>query len=96
MAHNLRVLAHFGIRTERYKLIFFYGSTPTGDSKTPAAWELYDLKNDPWEMRNQYHHSKYAEVVAELKAELRKQRASLNETDAAYPELQKIIDVNWN
>ena len=95
MAHNLRVPAHFGIRTDRYKLIFFYGCTPTGGEKTPVAWELYDLKNDPREMRNQYANPEYAEVVAELKAELISQRTSLNETDKEYPELQEIIDANW-
>ncbi len=96
MAHDLRVPAHFGIRTERYKLIFFYGCTPTGDDKTPVAWELYDLKNDPSEMRNEYANPEYAELVTELKAELQKQRAILNETDAAYPEVQQVIDANWN
>jgi len=29
---------HYGVRTERYKLIYFYGL---------KEWELYDLKNDP-------------------------------------------------
>jgi len=96
MAHNLRVPAHFGIRTERYKLVFFYGCTPTGGNKTPTAWELYDLKNDPAEMQNQYANPEYAEVVTELKAELKRQRAELNETDEAYPELQQIIETNWN
>ncbi len=38
--------AHYGIRTERYKLIHFYDP---GNS-----WELYDLKKDPNEMRNLY------------------------------------------
>ncbi len=96
MAHNLRVPAHFGIRTQRYKLIFFYGATPAGDDKTPVAWELYDLKNDPLEMQNEYANPKYAGVVAKLKTELRKQRDDLNETDAAYSELREIIDANWN
>ena len=88
--------AHFGIRTDRYKLIFFYGCTPTGGNKTPAAWELYDLKNDPSEMQNQYANPEYAEVVAELKAELKELRTELDETDEAYPELQQIINANWS
>ena len=96
MAHNLRVPAHFGIRTERYKLIFFYGSTPAGGDKTPAAWELYDLKSDPGEMHNQYTNSKYATVVTELKTELRRLRDRLKETDDAYPPVQDIIEANWN
>jgi arylsulfatase A-like enzyme len=96
MAHNLRVPAHFGIRTERYKLIFFYGCTPTGGAKTPTAWELYDLQRDPHEMHNRYNDPEYQSVVAELKVELKQQRAKLNETDAAYPDLQQVIEANWN
>jgi len=94
MAHNLRVPAHFGIRTERYKLIFFYGCNPSGGQRTPIAWELYDLKNDPSEMQNQYANPGYAEVVADLKRQLWKTRVDLNETDRSYPEIQAIIDVH--
>ena len=64
--------------------------------RTPAAWELYDLRNDPHEMRNRYSDPEYKAVVDELKAELKKQRAELNETDKDYPDLQKIIQENWN
>jgi arylsulfatase A-like enzyme len=92
MAHNLRVPAHFGIRTERYKLIFFYGCKPMGGEKTPAAWELYDLQTDPAEMQNQYVNPEYAKVVAGLKQQLWKTRAALNETDHNYPQIQAIID----
>jgi len=94
MAHNLRVPAHFGIRTERYKLIFFYGCTPTGGQKTPAAWELYDLQTDPSEMQNQYANPEYAEVVTSLKRQLWKTRSALNETDRNYPQVQAIIDAH--
>ena len=94
MAHNLRVLAHFGIRTERYKLIFSYGCTPSGGDKTPAAWELYDLQHDPSEMQNQYANPEYAEVVADLKRELWNTRAALNESDRDYPQIQAIIDAH--
>lgn len=58
--HN--VAAHYGVRTERYKLIRFYSAV--------KAWELYDLKNDPHELKNVYDDPKHAEVVKELKAEL--------------------------
>ena len=94
MAHNLRVPAHFGIRTERYKLVFFYGCTPSGGQKTPVAWELYDLKSDPSEMHNQYANSEYAAVVADLKRQLWKTRQTLKETDVNYPQVQAIIDAN--
>lgn len=94
MAHNLRVPAHFGIRTERYKLIFFYGCTPSGGERTPVAWELYDLENDPHEMHNRIDHPDYADVVIQLKRQLWATREALSETDIHYPAIQSIIDSN--
>ncbi len=38
------VKKHYGIRTERYKLIHFYDNID--------VWELYDLQSDPSEMHN--------------------------------------------
>jgi arylsulfatase A-like enzyme len=55
--------AHYGIRTERYKLIHFYDPG--------NAWELYDLKNDPHEMRNLYADPAYQETIATLKERLK-------------------------
>ena len=57
------VLKHFGIRTSRYKLIRFY------DHKD--FWELYDLKNDPTEMKNLYGLKKYQTKTNNLKDQLR-------------------------
>jgi arylsulfatase A-like enzyme len=54
--------AHYGIRTERYKLIHFYDP---GNS-----WELYDLKKDTHEMHNLYADPAYKETIAKLKAQL--------------------------
>jgi len=62
---------------------------------TPAAWELYDLRNDPSEQNNVYSDARYAQVVDDLKAEMKRQRAQYNETDVNYPHLQKIIDTHW-
>lgn len=92
MAHNLRVPAHFGIRTGRYKLIFFYGCTTAGKEKTPVAWEFYDLQDDPFEMKNLYARPEHAETIASLKRQLWQTRDELNETDRAYPEIQAIIE----
>lgn len=93
MAHNLRVPAHFGIRTERYKLIFFYGCTPTGGQRTPVAWEFYDLQEDPFEMRNEHASPDYAEIIAGLKQQLWKLRKALNETDHKFPPVDQIVDL---
>ena len=101
MAHNLEVPAHFGIRTDRYKLIFFYGIDFEGSGRppkppTPAAWEFYDLEKDPSEMINRYHEPAYQDIIAEMKVQLRDTREELNENDAAYPEIQFIIDRYWD
>jgi len=53
---------HYGIRTERYKLLHFYD--------TINAWELYDLKKDKLEMKNLYNDSSHAAIVKELKTRL--------------------------
>ena len=92
MAHNLRVPAHFGVRSERYKLVFFYGCTVEGKEQTPVAWELYDLAQDPDEMHNQYGNPDYADVVADLKRQLWQTRERLHESDEAYPSIQAIVD----
>ena len=55
------VAKHYGVRTERYKLIRFYEDD---------AWELYDLQKDPEEMRSVYDDPSYARVKAELTAKL--------------------------
>lgn len=54
--------AHYGIRTDRYKLIHFYD--PGND------WELYDLKKDPGEMHNLYNDPAHQKTVKKLKAQL--------------------------
>ncbi|MFI3289629.1 MAG: sulfatase [Rikenellaceae bacterium] len=98
--------AHFGVRTKRYKLMFFYGVdyVPGGRNLwggrnglvTPAAWEFYDLESDPDEMRNEYKNPKYAKIIADLKEEILRQRKELNEGDEKFPHIQKIIDEHWN
>jgi len=96
LAHNLQVPAHFGIRSERYKLIFFYGCTTKGKKQTPVAWEFYDLEKDPDEMYNQYASPEYASVIANMKLELKKVRSDLEETDVKYPRIKAIIDADWH
>lgn len=95
------VPAHFGIRTHDYKLIFYYGrglglNGTTDEWKTPVAWELYDLKNDPYELNNLYGQKGYEKITKELKAELQdlQKQYEVNITD--FPELEKVITENWN
>jgi arylsulfatase A-like enzyme len=73
LAHH-GVPAHYGVRTDRYKLIYYYGDPlgTAGSVNKPTApeWELFDLKEDPREMNNVYSTPRYSRVVRELKAEL--------------------------
>ena len=59
-AHN--VASHYGIRTDRYKLIHF--------QKTDE-WELYDLQKDKDEMNNLYSSPEYKSKTSELKSSLK-------------------------
>ena len=110
MTHH-DVPAHFGVRTSRYKLIFYYGRAlpQYRDRKsmawlegsflvepTPPGWEFYDLKTDPQELVNLYDNPAYRNTIVELKRELRRVRARLNETDERYPDFQKVIDEHWD
>ncbi|MFB9864381.1 sulfatase family protein [Rufibacter immobilis] len=56
------VSPHFGVKTNRYKLIRFY--------KRVEAWELYDLEKDPHEVKNLYGKPGYQQVTAQLKNQL--------------------------
>ena len=56
------VKRHYGVRTDRYKLIHFYNDID--------EWELYDLHNDPQELNNLYGKEGYDEITKELRAEL--------------------------
>ncbi|MBQ7442801.1 MAG: sulfatase [Bacteroidaceae bacterium] len=53
------VRRHYGIRTDRYKLIHFYGHDID-------AWELYDLEADPHELCNLYGLPAMAGVQADM------------------------------
>jgi arylsulfatase A-like enzyme len=70
-AHN--VAKHYGVRTERYKLIFFHELD---------EWELYDLEKDPKELKSVYDDPAYADVVARLKKELEQLRTKYKDTDS--------------
>ena len=64
-------LAHYGTRTDRYKLIYFYNDglgLPGSSGHTyPPEWELYDMETDPAELVNVYHDPAYRALREELK-----------------------------
>ena len=60
------VPGHRGIRTDRYKLIEF---EPTSEIQETTL-ELYDLKNDPQELRNRANDPEYTSILSTLQAKL--------------------------
>lgn len=91
------VMAHYGIRNDRYKLIFYYAH-PLGYTDFEAGkpeWELFDLKTDPNEMVNQYDNPKYEDVVFDLKKELLELKDRYEDHDEDYPAMQAIVKSHY-
>ncbi len=65
------VKRHYGVRTDRYKLIHFYNDID--------EWELYDLKEDPTEMRNIYGKPGMEEITKNLREELLRLQEQYND-----------------
>jgi arylsulfatase A-like enzyme len=69
-----KIIPHYGVRNERYKLIYYYGGRPadtgTPDIDIPPEWELFDLEEDLREMNNVYSNSDYSTVLEEMMKEL--------------------------
>jgi len=69
------VKRHFGVRTERYKLICFYNDI--------FQMELFDLQEDPNELHNQYDNPDYSDVRRQMVETLRKAADFYQDTFAA-------------
>jgi arylsulfatase A-like enzyme len=80
--HN--VYAHYGLRTHRYKLIYYYadalGQPGAIDESYEPEWELFDLENDPHELHNVYADPAYAAQARELKLELHRLQVEAGDT----------------
>ncbi|MBT32349.1 MAG: sulfatase [Thalassobius sp.] len=70
--HN--VMRHYGITTDKYKLIHFYYDID--------HWELFDLEKDPDEMQNVYNDPDYAEIQEQLHKQLEELRAEYKDNDS--------------
>lgn len=68
------VKRHYGVRTERYKLIRFYHDI--------EAWELYDLQKDPKEMNNVYGQKDYESVQKQMHTKLEALRVQYRDNDS--------------
>jgi arylsulfatase A-like enzyme len=79
--------AHYGYRDHRHKLIYYYndglGLAGTGPSTYAGEWELYDLVEDPAELRNVAHDPAHAGVFADLRRRLRAAQEACG--DAPHP-----------
>jgi len=68
--HNTR--AHYGVRTTTHKLIHYWKLD---------QWELFDLTQDPHELRNLHADPAHQATVRELQAELARLRQELRDED---------------
>ena len=77
-----KVQPHYGIRTDRYKLIHFYYSMD--------EWELYDIQNDPEEMHNIFEEADES-LIADLRFKLDSLQVMYGDT-ASLEEMRLMTD----
>ncbi len=87
------VKRHYGIRTDRYKLIRFYYDI--------EAWELYDLEKDPQELNNVYNNPDYAEVQEMMHQRLQEIRVQYDDASDELnqqwidSDIQRLKELGW-
>jgi len=79
------VKKHYGVRTDRYKLIHFYHDI--------NEWEFFDLQNDPYEIRNLINDPAQAENIRILKNKLAELQVKYDDTD---PTSEAYLDEQLN
>jgi arylsulfatase A-like enzyme len=90
--------AHFGIRTNRYKLAFFYGKGLLGDDaelENDLYWEFYDLEKDFHELHNAYQEETYQTIIERMKKDIFEKQKELRFDLSDYPDIQKVISHHW-
>ncbi|WP_424493342.1 sulfatase family protein [Salinimicrobium sp. GXAS 041] len=70
------VKRHYGVRTERYKLMHFYDDID--------QWEMYNLEEDPRELKNIYDDPNYAQIQERLHETLDSLQTQYKVTDAEF------------
>ncbi|MCI0638110.1 MAG: sulfatase [Gemmataceae bacterium] len=80
-SHNIP--ACYGVRTDRYTLIHYYGKglkmKGAKDIDHEPEWELFDRQKDPEQIRNAFSDPSYAGVIRDLRAELERLRKELQD-----------------
>lgn len=75
--------AHYGVRDDRYKLIYWYNEnfnlTGTGPGGQEREWELFDTQEDPFELFNVFEDEGYREVRRDLKLKLEAKMMSIGD-----------------
>jgi hypothetical protein len=78
--HQKERPSHYGIRTKKYKLIYYYGLVRM-NREPEECWELYDMGEDPREFVNQYDNPRYKDVIVNLKRRLLELRRQYKDTE---------------
>ena len=78
------VQPHYGIRTDRYKLIHYYYDM--------NEWELFDLEKDPNETIDLYDKPENKDLIVKLKIRLEELKKE-NKMDLSMEELKKMTDI---
>ncbi|KIW30472.1 uncharacterized protein PV07_06214 [Cladophialophora immunda] len=83
--------AHYGVRNQRYKLIYWYnedfgiaGARPSALGEGEKEWELFDCDKDPLELFNVYHDPHYQGVVRDMTRLLEMKMAQIGD-EPAHP-----------
>lgn len=82
--------AHYGVRDQRYKLIYWYndplgmqGARPGGEEH--REWELFDCEKDPLELFNVYADPEYRSVVQHMTSLLELKMVQIGDTPEHGP-----------
>lgn len=79
------VKRHYGVRTDRYKLMHFYYDID--------QWEFYDLKKDSLEMHNEIDNPEYQDEIERLKKIIEEKRKEFGDSDSLQQEyIERWID----
>ena len=86
--------AHLGVRSNKNKLIYFYGEglnkKNTSKITSEKAWEYYDLVKDPFELKNEIYNPKYKNEILKLHKELIKQKELARDKETLIPKINEI------